>query len=445
MSGAIASAYAEVGLKDTGVVLGLENILQRVVGFKNAFVGTIAGGAIIAGFAKLTGAILGVADSLDELRDRARETQTPIEQLSEIEFAGKLNGIDNVSGMLNFLTKNLGLAAEGNKELSESFQKLGIDAGAFVASGQPAANLMAQILDKLKSMPGGAAAAMATTVFGRGGFDVMRFGSGQDFNRDIQAAREAGATVSQKDADAADAFNDELLKLSASMGQLSREGIAPLLPAITGLLEKLNASKTGGLVGTASALTGAALQGGNFGSFFDGIANTINLGINSAFGRTADAAMDAAAAMASFGAVVADATKEQEEAARKRAAAPVGILTELGPRPGPPPATAEDLKRLEESRGLLNQAENADALNRFADAMDAVNAKQAEIDNLSRSSLPAIMDAGSYWSTAQSAIADDTKRQQLKIAQDSLERLTNIAATLQKATENGGAALTFAP
>jgi len=443
VSGAVVSAFAEVGLKDTGVAAGLENLLSRVVGFKNALVGTIAGGAVIAGFAKLTSEIFKVVDSLDELRDRARETQTPIEQLSEIEFAGRLNGISDVSGMLNFLTKNLGLAANGNKELAESFSQLGIDAGSFVRSGQPAANLMAQILDKLKAMPGGAAAAMATSVFGRGGFDVMRFGSGADFNRDLQSARDSGATVTQKQADAADALNDEIAKLSASFSQLSRDAVMPLIPAMTMLVERLNGTRGAELTKASSTVVGAAISGGNIGDLASGINNLILYGIGSALGRTEDAANEAANAMFAFGKVVASGA----EAERERAKATQGIprTTELGARPGELPASAEDMARLEESRALLRQAESAAAWNRVADAMDEIGAQQAEVDKLSRSSMPALMDAGSYWSTAQSAIQDDTKRQALKVAQESLERQTGMLEHLRKIAENGGQALTMAP
>ncbi|MBX3380892.1 MAG: hypothetical protein KF805_12440, partial [Phycisphaeraceae bacterium] len=212
---------------------------RKLHGWQSAFVAVMAGGVIGEAFRSFSEKIRGVAEEMDKLAKRAKETQTPIEQLSQIEFAGKLSGVENVSTLLNFLAKNLGMAADGNKELAESFQRLGVDASEFVKSGVPAANLMGFLIDRLKAMPQASAAFLSTQIFGRGGFDVMKFGSGAEFNDSLSIARRSGATVTEEQAKAAERFNDEMTRLGEQIASGWRAVLLPLFDPLREIISGL--------------------------------------------------------------------------------------------------------------------------------------------------------------------------------------------------------------
>ncbi|MBS0187286.1 MAG: hypothetical protein JSS51_04410 [Planctomycetes bacterium] len=442
MSGTpVASVFAEVGLRDEGLAVGLNKLLDRAVGFKNALVGSVAGAAVIGAFTRLTQQFMGVVDALDKLKDRARETRTPIEQLSLFEFAGKLNGIDNVTQMLNFLTKNLGEAASGNQELAATFQALGVDAAAFVSSGRPAIDLMGKLLDGLGKMDPARAHAASMAVFGRAGYEVAKFGSSEEFRQSMADAKAAGAGVTQAQADAADALNDELAKLGEEIGSLTRETVTGLIPV---LMELTKAISQSGLLQNTSHLVGQTVKSGEYGAGAGVVGAAVGLSLMKFMGEreaASDFLMGAIKDLTTifFGAAK-ETAKEAAEVKKIRGPQRPAFVTELGPRPAPLPDSPEDLKRARDAlRSRLGDEATA-AWNRYADAMDAVNEKVNAMNNAQRS-MPALVDVGSYWTTAQSAIVEDVQKKQLSIAEQSLERLKRIAEALEKKAEDASDAV----
>ncbi len=478
MSGSVASAYAEVGFKDTGVAAGLEALNHRLHGWQSTFVAVMAGGVVGEAIRGFVEKIHGIAEGLDHLRDRARETRTPIEQLSEIEFAGKLSGIDNVSGMLNFLTKNIGLAAAGNKELSATFAQLGIDAETFSNSGQPAADLMATILDKLHQMPAASAHAAAMNIFGRSGFEVMRFGTGSEYLGALGTARGAGATVTQGMADKADKFIDELHIRSEKLNAAWRSGAEPIMKSLADFLERISSngdavksyfvaigdgiaavidklpdfiswldklttrlgapnaqgesSKTIGFldsIGVMGVLGSISRAGRSFGK-----QNSIDLGIvGDALGgmHNAGATSGYAANLASNSNTVVDklSSIERHTADTAKGVAGVGVHGAAGFFAGGMFMTPDTMRMIDKGAQQKNWAA-------FAEAYSALTDKQDEIAQLARNTMPAMSDVGSYWSTAQTAISDDYKREQMDVARQSLERLSTAVEYLQKLAED---------
>ena len=181
-----------MGIRDTGLGLGWRRFVamsaERCHSFSQPLVLCLRAAAL-AGVIRL---VTGVVDQLDELRDRARETRTSVEDLSRLEFAGRLNGINDVTGLLNHLTKSLGMPRR-EQRAGESFRALGIDAGVFVRSGRSAVDILPAIVDALARMDATQSAGLSRSIFGRSGFDVMRFGErGRDSAGDATVGRGRG-------------------------------------------------------------------------------------------------------------------------------------------------------------------------------------------------------------------------------------------------------------
>lgn len=467
MSGAVASAYAEVGFRDAGVAEGLAALNQRLHGWQSNFVAVMSGGVIGHAFSSFIDKIRGVATEMDKLAKRAKETRTPIEQLSEMEFAGKLSGVENMAGLLNFLTKNLGLAAGGNKELAESFEKLGIDAAEFVRSGQPAANLLGLILDRLRTLAPAAAHATSMQLFGRSGFDVMRLGTGADFAQSLADARRSGATVTSAQAAAAEKFNDELEKMGERANAVWRDAAQPILEASLRFLERLEGKGSGAKLAIESlgeslawlidkigwaadkgeqavAKLAASIESTNVqpptptpdqwnGSTMQPIPMSVltnpggyQVGNDPIVTWLYEMLFGSAPAQQAASPFPFDVRKAgQQSGAFVDAVGTVAILSKIEANTA---KTADGVAQTPDPSLIPNWSpptEDArkEAWYAYSDALSALRDKQYEMDAMNKINLPAIMDAGSYWSTAQGAIKDDTRHEQLKVAKDSLERL----------------------
>ncbi len=409
----IATAYAEVGFRDAGLDAGISRLTGKLSAFAGAIPQLLGGAAVIGTFTFLSSQVLGVVNALDELRDRANETRTPIEQLSRLEFAGKLSGIDDVTGMLRFLQKNLAEAADGNKELSATFSRLGVDAGAFVSSGRPAIELMADLVDRLTSMPRASGIRDAMQIFGRGGGEVFKFESGAGLRQGMSAADAAGATVTKESADSADAFNDALVTLGAQLDKIRRDIIVPMLPQIQSLVE------SGGRIAARPEVGGYlkwAAEG--YTELFDALATS----------SAATLLMGPAGIVANTG--VGPNGVRQPGAAGSAARPFVPQWTQMGPAFVPPGASEADRRELIRANRESAQY-NADVSNeRLADAISALSDRRDEMNELGRMTMPTMTSVGSFWSTAQNAIATDYQREQLRVLQESsdrLERLVEIA------------------
>lgn len=422
----IATAYAEVGFRDAGLDAGIGRLTAKLTAFAGAIPQLLGGAAVIGAFTYLTSQVMGVVNSLDELRDRANETRTPIEQLSRLEFAGKLSGIEDVTGMLRFLQKNLAEAADGNKELSATFARLGVDASTFVSSGRPAIELMSDLVDRLTALPRASGIRDAMQIFGRSGGEVFKFESGAGLRDGMRAADAAGATVTQAQADAADAFNDELTKLTGTLQSLTRDAIMPMIPALTGLLDRLNRSRGSQAVQAGAMLAGNAIDGGNYGALARGIGNLAMFGAASALGDVKYAARDSAAAMTAFAEVIATGTEAAKVREAENAKPRGPIVTEIT-SPFVPPAESEaDRRKLIRANRESAQYASDVANERLADALSALSDRRDQINEMARSTMPTMTSVGSFWATAQNAIATDYQREQLRVLQESAERLERL-------------------
>ena len=437
----IASAYAEVGFRDTGFDAGIARATNRLSAFASAIPQLLGGAAVVTGFTMLVGQVTKTINALDSLRDRARETQTPIEQLSRLEFAGGLSGIEDVTGMLRFLQRNLAEAANGNKELSETFKRLGVDAGGFVASGRPAVELMSTLIDSLLRAPRAQGVRDAMQIFGRSGSEVFKFGSGAELTQGMAMADRVGATVTQEMADSADEFNDEIAVLIASLQTLRRDVVLPMIPALSEATRKvaefaLNLRTPGTSENTWAQdfMNGARFLSGS--DSFGMISSMRSMGRTYTQGLASGivGAVTGQNPFSIFGAIDRSASTVATQLA-PTPTPPRPIVSQMMSIPQPPGMTDADRRALAMSERQWTEGLSSAANERYADAISAVFDRMDEINRMSSRVMPAMTGVGSWWDTAQNGIVSNDERERMRVAQESLDRLTGIAETAKETAD----------
>lgn len=125
---------------------------------------------------------------------------------------------EDLTSALTKLEKNIGLATLGSGELTEKFQKLGLNANEL--ANMPLEEAMAAIADKIGAVKNKyEQAAMATEVFGKGGqklMNMIRSGS-DDLRQATLEAERFGTAISGLDQTKFAAADDALDRFSARM------------------------------------------------------------------------------------------------------------------------------------------------------------------------------------------------------------------------------------
>lgn len=201
----------------------------------------VAGAAITAGLGL---AINSVQKLGSEIHDLALKSGASTEMLSGLKYAAEQTGttIDAVAVAFKKMQKTIGTgqaeegAAPGGGH--SAIAQLGIDMAALQRM-KPDQQFLA-IAAALRQMGAGTAqAALAQQIFGRSGTDVLPMINDETMSLDdfIKKAQKLGIVLSQEDANAADAFGDNLNNLKQSFTGLMEKAITPILPMLTQFVE----------------------------------------------------------------------------------------------------------------------------------------------------------------------------------------------------------------
>jgi lambda family phage tail tape measure protein len=215
--------------------------LDGTVGKIKIAFGALGGAAVLAGF---VGMIKGAIDAGDKLNDLSQKTGIAVEDLDALGFAAELNGsnLDQVSGALSKLAKNMAEAAGGSKEAIAVFGQFGISQAEIKSGAINTTEAMARIADKIAAMPDGwQKAAAAQKVFGKSAADIVPLlNAGGNAIRDARAELEGyGALFTGGFAKASDDFNDQMVLMRRMAGALSLSFAKELLPVMSGFLKGL--------------------------------------------------------------------------------------------------------------------------------------------------------------------------------------------------------------
>lgn len=218
----------------------MDRLDGSVTKIKGAFI-ALGGAAVLGGF---VGMIKGAIDTGDKLFDLSQKTGIAVEDLDALGFAAEQNGsnLEQVSGALAKLSKNMAEAAGGGKEAIGVFKQFGISQGELKSGSVTLTDAMARIADKIGTMPDGwEKTAAAQKAFGKSAAEIVPLlNAGGDAIRDARAQLEGyNALFTGGFAAASDEFNDKMALMRRMAGALSLSFAKELLPVMSGFLQGL--------------------------------------------------------------------------------------------------------------------------------------------------------------------------------------------------------------
>ena len=226
-----------VNLKDNASK-GLDGLKGKLGGFATgANIATIAVLALVAGLTKLA---FSTAKAGDDFAKTAAQVGTNATALSELSFAAQIGGADMsaVATTLRVVSKRVNDANAGLMTSVRSFKQLGLEVRKSNGQMKTAEELLMESADaftKLKSPV--ERTALAQELFGRSGtklIPLLMMGT-QKIKELREEAEILGLTFSKVEAEQAEAFQDELLRLQSTFIGLGRTIGKQLVPIFTSL------------------------------------------------------------------------------------------------------------------------------------------------------------------------------------------------------------------
>lgn len=199
-----------------------------------------AGAAIGAGVA-IFGLAKQAADAGSEINDLSIKTGLSAETLSGLKLQATQSGtsIEALGGAVFLLQRNMASAADGNKELSQTFKDLGVDVKGTTDDA------LRQLFKSLAAIPDeGRRNAEGAKVMGRAYKELAVLFKDVDGDMDavIERARELGQVISKEASVAADKFNDDLDQLTAQLAGVGRQIGQGLVPEINSAIVSISAA-----------------------------------------------------------------------------------------------------------------------------------------------------------------------------------------------------------
>ncbi|MGL1833039.1 phage tail tape measure protein [Rhodocyclaceae bacterium SMB388] len=213
----------------------------------------------------------------DELAKLSQKTGLAVEDLSRLQFAAELSGVSNDQLATSFrtLSQRIADAAKGTGEAAEAFRAMGVDVKGTDGSLRNQNDVLRDVADRFASYKDGAEkSALAQRLFGKVGAELIPLlNQGADGLQSMaDESDRLGRTISAETARAAEQFNDNITRLSASLEGLSNLIAGPVIRSLADMsTEMLRAAQDGetimgvfervlrgGVVGNRSDLVGAA-------------------------------------------------------------------------------------------------------------------------------------------------------------------------------------------
>ena len=241
----VITARDETRAAFSSVQRGLQGLSATAAGMKNTFsaIGGVGGIAGSLGIAALASTVKSAIDSLDALNDSVERLGVSAEDLSALNFAGKLNGVqaDEMSDALKRLSVKMKDAADGGKEAGALFEALGIKVTDSSGRLKSADVVFAEVAESFSGMEDGAGkTAIAVEIFGKSGAKLVPvLNAGADGLKKMREEGEAlGAIIDGKLVKQAAEFNDNLDRLKTVSAAAGISIASDLLPSLIQLSEE---------------------------------------------------------------------------------------------------------------------------------------------------------------------------------------------------------------
>lgn len=238
--GRMQSRVKRFAMNASASIRRLDRQMSKVTGGiirGGAAVAKFGGAAAIAGATGLYLALDKVAASADELAKRSRRLQFPIEEMQEWQFVAEQSGIsaDLFDNSLEKFTKRIGEARSGTGAMVTLLKKQNPELLQQITNTDNAAEALDIYLEAMRGTENQLdRTALATAAFGMKG---ARFLNITEQSADAVAAlrmeqRENGV-ITEKQAAAAEAYNDAVNSLKRSLFGIMQQVLIPLMPVIT--------------------------------------------------------------------------------------------------------------------------------------------------------------------------------------------------------------------
>lgn len=183
-------------------------------------------------------------DTADNMSKAAQRIGIATEELSTLEYAAKLSGVQfsSLETGLGRFNRNLYDASRGSGEARVAFQTLGISTKTTEGQLKTADQSLKDIAERFQGMQDGAQkSALAMQLFGRAGTQLIPLlNQGADGIGKLQdEARKLGLEISTHTGKQAEEFNDNLTRLKSVFTGISLTIATEMLPSMTGLSNSL--------------------------------------------------------------------------------------------------------------------------------------------------------------------------------------------------------------
>lgn len=175
-----------------------------------------------------------IIENEQELDKLSIQTGIAVDQLSKLQYAASQSDVSNFSNDILKLSKSVGQANDGNKQLQLDFQAIGVSASDLKTLS------IDQILEKVANgfasfADGSGKAALSTQLLGRSGQDLTAFldQGAAGIEAYMSKLDTLGGTVTPEAAEQAHAFGQALNDLKASLDGVGQSVLSTLLPALT--------------------------------------------------------------------------------------------------------------------------------------------------------------------------------------------------------------------
>ena len=226
----IDSAQFSKGLKQAESGLSRFGSIAKKGLIAAAAAGTAAAGAVAI-------AVRSTINSADAMSKAAQKFGVPIEELSRLKYAADLSGVsmEGLGTGLRRLSQNMNDAAKGTGEGLEAFEQLGIKVTDAEGKLRPTTEILAEMADRFNAMPDGAEkTALAMDLMGRSGADMIPLlnGGSEALNKLLVEAEQFGQVFDQEMGASAEAFNDNMTRISGSFGAIAAGITKDVLPSL---------------------------------------------------------------------------------------------------------------------------------------------------------------------------------------------------------------------
>jgi hypothetical protein len=220
---------------DTAV--GVDSMGFKIGATIKRLVGPAAIGAAVAGFGMLTKSVINTAD---EISKASQKIGIGTEELSRLRYAADLAGVSfqGLQGGIGILSRNMFAAASGGKEAASNFARLGIEVKNADGSLRTSSQVLGDLADRFSKMPDGAQkTAEAMLVLGRSGAQMIPLlNGGRDaLTEAMNEADKFGVVIDEVTGRRAEAFNDNLTRLTGVVQAMATQVAAELLPVLVDL------------------------------------------------------------------------------------------------------------------------------------------------------------------------------------------------------------------